>query len=120
MILEKIDGGDMVDYLNANRLIEQNVLMDKMKVVLRAIAYMNEKGVAHRDIKLENIMAGPPKVIDFSLAIRFQHDEPRRNRIHGYAGTFPYIAPEVMRGNGYGENVDVYSWAIATRIALTG
>jgi serine/threonine-protein kinase Chk1 len=89
---------------------------------LQAVAglrFMHQNGVAHRDIKLENMLLthdGRLKLIDFGLA----HVAPMPTPIHGdYAmtssvkvGTRSYEAPEVGRGVPYDAALaDVWSLA---------
>jgi calcium/calmodulin-dependent protein kinase I len=67
--------------------------------------------VVHRDIKLDNILInkiddGDLKVIiaDFGLAC-LAPDEPLTDK----CGTPCYLAPEMLRGQGYGLKCDIFS-----------
>jgi hypothetical protein len=63
--------------------------------VLSALAYMHSNGVAHRDIKLENIMVtgdGEIKLIDFGLATAYLSDQ--YNNMTDTVGTLYSMAPE--------------------------
>jgi serine/threonine protein kinase len=58
-----------------------------------ALAYAEEQGVVHGDLKPSNILltsAGEPVLVDFNLS-RQPTDAPRQ-----FGGTPPYMAPEVM------------------------
>ncbi|KIZ04148.1 Calcium-dependent protein kinase 13 [Monoraphidium neglectum] len=62
--------------------------------LLCTVDAMHRAGVAHRDIKLENVFLdgrGRPRLGDFDLAV-FSHDAPARAPV----GTVPYMAPEVL------------------------
>ncbi|KAF9111483.1 serine/threonine protein kinase [Mortierella sp. AM989] len=70
------------------------------KGVTNGVAYLHDMGVAHRDLKLDNIVMnerGIVKIIDFGCSMVYQH--PFEKKIHlakGISGSDPYIAPEVF------------------------
>lgn len=86
--------------------------------MLDAVAYLHERGIAHCDMKPENIVvpakAGLSKIklIDFGLSQRLEADTTDEGALPlaSYAGTASYIAPEVYTDQGYGCKVDC--WAI--------
>lgn len=67
---------------------------------MSAISYIHTKGVAHRDLKLENILLDEhfsPLLSDFGLAV-FGHEE--HTLMQGTpCGTCEYMAPEVHRAS---------------------
>lgn len=84
------------------------------KQVLRGMGYLHENGIAHRDIKLENLLMtddGYIKITDFGVSEVFDGDHPgvlsSRSRCGqnmgkprlsspGICGSKPYISPEVL------------------------
>ena len=76
--------------------------------MLNAIEYMNNMKVAHRDLKLENILIDCDltiKIADFGYA-SFQ----KIDLLSSYRGTFTYMAPEIKEGKQYnGLKVDLFS-----------
>lgn len=73
-----------------------------------ALEVCQKKNVLHRDIKPENIMVsdfGNYKLGDFGVAKLSQGNSTATT----YAGTPPYMAPEVSRHEHYGSTADLYS-----------
>lgn len=64
--------------------------MEQLKDVL---VLLEDKGVAHRDLKLENIMVGNKlklKIGDFGFSAY-----KNTKKLHSYRGTKTYMAPEI-------------------------
>ena len=70
---------------------------------------MHEKGVIHRDIKLENIVftCGMAKICDFGWSV---YDN--KNFRSTICGTPLYFSPQILKGKKYNEKIDV--WAVGT------
>lgn len=49
-------GGDLFSLMARDRQFSESDVRFMIRQVVRAIAYMHEKGVVHRDLKLENIL----------------------------------------------------------------
>jgi cGMP-dependent protein kinase len=78
-------------------------------IVLEELAGRN---IVYRDLKPENVMLdnqGYLKLIDFGIAKKL---EEGRGRTFTMVGTPHYMAPEVMRGQGYGTPVDLWSLGV--------
>ena len=79
--------------------------------------YLHRRGLAHRDIKLDNILYNPDsqclKVIDYELFKRFRKQGVTTEMLT-ITGTPNYRAPEIISGGGYTEKVDV--WALGITI----
>jgi len=105
--------------------------------VARALAYLHDRGVLHRDVKPANLLAQADLphdapltaelwesaevvravLIDFGVATEADRAGPHE----GVTGTPGYIAPEVARGlDTVGPAVDVYSLALVVYELLTG
>lgn len=102
------------------------------KQLLRGVQYLHSHGIAHRDIKLENLLLdkeGHLKISDFGVAEVFCGEHPGLRRAGGecgknmgeirfsdpgICGSLPYIAPEVLdkRGPYDPRLLDVWSCAI--------
>jgi len=71
-----------------------------------------ERNIVYRDLKPENVMLdaqGYLKLIDFGIAKKL---EEGKTKTFTMIGTPHYMAPEVMRGHGYGTEVDIWSFGV--------
>lgn len=55
-----------------------------------------------------------PKIADFGLAARTSPPPT------GAVGTLCYVAPEILRGEGYGTAVDMWAAGVTLHIVLSG
>lgn len=85
--------------------------------MLSAIQYMSSMKIAHRDLKLENILVDCDlnlKIADFGYA-SFQ----KTDMLSSYRGTFTYMAPEIKEGKQYvGSQVDIFSSGVILFILI--
>lgn len=91
-------------------------LMDYFNQLLEGINYMHSKGIAHMDLKLENIMINLDtkilKIIDFGDA-RIFNDNGKICKDHGIHGTYEFMAPEIFQDSEYNpEKVDIWCLGI--------
>ena len=73
---------------------------------------MHNKGIVHRDLKLENILVsenGYLKVIDFGISKELENDDLVTDTV---CGTAEYMAPEILSGENYNKTVDLWSIGI--------
>ena len=110
--LEYVEGPRMSTLLRRNgRLPVEQVLPLGLQLA-SALHYLDALGVVHLDIKPKNIiMAGPPRLIDFSVAT----DAAATTTLRGAIGTRTYMAPEQIdpsRGPAIGSPADI--WGLGT------
>ena len=86
--------------------------------LVQAVEYLHSLDIAHRDLKLENIIhlpTGAIKLIDFGFAI--ETNELQRT----FCGTPTYMAPEIVKRVPYNpKQVDVWAMGIMLYRMLTG
>lgn len=66
-----------------------------LKGILEALAYLQKEGIAHRDLRPENIIVTKndvPKIIDFGLATSTRSED----HIYTRCGSPGFIAPEII------------------------
>jgi calcium/calmodulin-dependent protein kinase I len=113
-----------------------------MREVVDAVAYLHSMGIAHLDLKPENVLlksdetdASDVRLVDFGSARFVGSDRiggavgaavggglrSERSKAAGPAGATPaYAAPEVLRGDAYDESADVWSLGVILYLLLTG
>lgn len=80
--------------------------------ILLVLEELHERNIVYRDLKPENVMLdaqGYLKLIDFGIAKKLQEG---KTRTFTMIGTPHYMAPEVMRGHGYGVECDIWSLGV--------
>ena len=68
--MEYCDGGDLYTKINKQRgrLLPENVILTYFVQICRAVQYIHERKILHRDIKTQNIfLAGHSVSVSFSL-----------------------------------------------------
>ncbi|CAK9170878.1 unnamed protein product, partial [Ilex paraguariensis] len=93
-----------------------------LKSLISAISFCHHMGVAHRDIKPDNILFDSRnrlKLADFGSAEYFGAGN-EKGTMRGVVGTPYYVAPEVLMGREYNEKVDVWSAGVILYIMLAG
>merc|ERR1712224_850768 len=94
--------------------------------LVEAVAYIHSKGIMHRDLKPENILLVSKnsdtdiKISDFGLA-KISKDFPHRlPRSESICGSDFYLAPEVIRQEEYGREIDIWAVGVITYALLSG
>ncbi|KAK9767423.1 Nitrogen permease reactivator protein [Basidiobolus ranarum] len=83
--------------------------------LVRGLAHLHSRGVAHRDLKLENLCIGEDghlKIIDFGFATNFRSPFSSEHVLaSGVIGSSTFIAPEVWTTESYDPSKDDI-WAL--------
>lgn len=122
--MKLIDGETLAGRIAKGPVPEQ-LAVDWMISIARAIAYAHQRGVVHRDLKPANVLVdreGLPHVTDFGLA-KYTAEETSSLTLSGMIlGTPAYMAPEQAAGNRgkVGPQSDVYSLGAILYSLLTG
>jgi serine/threonine protein kinase len=80
----------------------------------------------HRDLKPENILLSSKtnnvdiKISDFGLAMMSRDDPRRLPRSHSICGSDFYLAPEVIKQEEYGREIDLWAVGVITYVTLSG
>lgn len=113
-VMEYLPGGELFAHLNGARNHRFSEKRAKFYIgeLIIALKYMHEKErIVYRDIKPENMLLdkrGHLKVIDFGFAKHLHEEE----KTYTFCGTPDYLAPEVIRGDGYNYEADLWSLGV--------
>jgi serine/threonine protein kinase/tetratricopeptide (TPR) repeat protein len=99
--------------------------------IAEALAHAHQHGIIHCDLKSSNVVMtseGRAKVLDFGLAKRLLHkksDAATQSHLafeedEAIAGTLPYLAPEVLRGEPARAQSDIWALGVMLYEMATG
>jgi len=124
-VMEYCEGGEVFDRIMDNDRIQEGDTAVVINQVARALKYAHDRGIAHRDMKPENIVYcttdindNSVKVIDWGLGFYFG-----QARMSSTVGSLTYAAPEVLeakKSEGYTAACDQWSLGVLTYIMLCG
>jgi len=130
IFMELAGGGELFDQVidrGANAMNEK-VAREFFNQMVDGMAYCHLAGVAHRDLKLENVLLhekGQVKIIDFGLSHVYPRaadgNVDRTTLLRDVCGSKSYAAPEVLGGTGYdGYAADMWSLGVCLFAMLSG
>ena len=125
ILMEYLDGMDLFDFIQKN----PGFFMNNPKIfwfvigeILQGLVYLHSQGIAHLDIKLENVfllldttdnIIGV-KLMDLGLAVEISHEDKKF-----FKGTAPYMAPEIFTSKFTTESkADIWSLGITAYAML--
>jgi serine/threonine protein kinase len=123
IVLKYMEGGNLANEFARLRPVKLEVTAKLLIVMGRALDYAHDKGIIHRDLKLENIMLDGkrrPAIGDFGIAKLIG---TTRLTITGqFVGTPHYMAPETMdtHSDQLDKSVDMYAFAVMAYLMATG
>jgi serine/threonine protein kinase len=106
-----------LDFVTQNPNLKERQIKAIMYQIFQALQYMHEElNIAHRDVKLENIMIKKDpvtsslvaKLIDFGLSKFFTPDEFCMRP----TGTLAYCSPEIVLSRAHNKSTDIWSAGI--------
>eukprot|EP01024_Parvocaulis_polyphysoides_P038416 TRINITY_DN344_c1_g1_i2.p1 TRINITY_DN344_c1_g1~~TRINITY_DN344_c1_g1_i2.p1 ORF type:complete len:322 (-),score=54.34 TRINITY_DN344_c1_g1_i2:1318-2283(-) len=122
LAMEYADQGDLFDYVIGNQGLDENKARWFFQQLIIAVDYCHRRGVAVRDIKLENTLLHETN--DHRLILKVCDFGYSKNRFtRRSTATIAYLAPEVIncqKGSKYDAyKADVWSCGVALYVMLT-
>ena len=130
VVMELVLGRSLADLLREAPLSIANARQYGIEIA-DALAHAHEHGVTHRDLKSTNVMITPKrgaKVLDFGLARMLDthqldalsHSQRSLTDEGMIAGTLPYMAPELLRGQRGDQRADIWALGVLLYEMVTG
>ena len=111
VFLEFVPGGSIASMLQRFGHFSEQLVRLYTRQLLLGLEYLHGRRVIHRDLKGANVLIdgeGVVKLADFGASTAFE----QTNLSHGFKsirGSVYWMAPEVMKGTGYGRRADIWS-----------
>jgi len=131
-VMEYLDGETLDARVEREGKLTLAEAIPILRGIARALDAAHAKGIAHRDLKAENVflaegdgLAPWPKLLDFGIAKLMATDnaleQPKhKTRTGTPVGTPYYMSPEQCRGRDVDHRTDYYAFGVLAYLLVTG
>eukprot|EP01120_Amphizonella_sp_Union-15-10_P016662 TRINITY_DN8909_c0_g1_i1.p1 TRINITY_DN8909_c0_g1~~TRINITY_DN8909_c0_g1_i1.p1 ORF type:complete len:488 (+),score=82.28 TRINITY_DN8909_c0_g1_i1:119-1582(+) len=112
VIMEYMNRGCLTDLLENQGGLNEDAIAYVSFELLKALRFLHSRNRIHRDIKSDNVLIksnGAVKITDFGYAAQMLEKNEKRTTV---VGTPYWMAPEMIDGQDYGVEVDIWSLGI--------
>src|SRR5215470_395856 len=128
-VMEYLEGEPLDARIDREGRISLADALPILRGIGRALDAAHAKGIAHRDLKAENVFLGRdpdgavfPKLLDFGIAklLAPEDDHKHKTRTGTPVGTPYYMSPEQCKGKYVDHRTDLYAFGVLAYRMLTG
>src|SRR5689334_797175 len=127
-VMEYLDGEPLDRRLSRRGRIALGEAIPILRAIARALDAAHAKGIAHRDLKAENVFLAThpdglfPKLLDFGIAKLMVREDglSHKTRTGAPMGTPHYMSPEQCHGRDVDHRTDMYAFGVLAYVMLTG
>lgn len=120
LVMELAGAGSFFELVQNRRYFSEKIVRSYFSQLLDALEHIHKNQIAHRDIKLENILLDHEysiKIADFGYSCKMNSREP----FDTVVGTAEYFAPEIHEGfPHYGDHADLFAAGVILFVAMAG
>jgi len=120
IVMELMKGGELYEEIVRRKSFTEKDASYIMSQLFSALAYLHERGIVHRDLKLENLLLVKDGGLDIKLADFGLSKLYSGKALQTACGTPFYVAPDILLGAGYGPAVDMWASGILLYVLLSG
>ncbi|XP_062844332.1 ribosomal protein S6 kinase alpha-1 [Trichomycterus rosablanca] len=124
LVTELMKGGELLDKILRQKFFSEREASAVLHTITKTVDYLHKQGVVHRDLKPSNILyvdeSGNPesiRICDFGFAKQLRAEN---GLLMTPCYTANFVAPEVLKKQGYDEACDIWSLGILLYTMLTG
>ena len=110
-VMPFLSGGELFQHLKKFKRFSEEMVKFYGAQIAIALQYLHDRNIIYRDLKPENILLdekGYLKLADFGMAKKLEYSK----KALSFCGTPEYLAPEIIKGDGYDHNIDWWSLGI--------
>ncbi|KAG7364801.1 serine/threonine protein kinase [Nitzschia inconspicua] len=122
LVMDYMGAGDVFDRILKKTKYAESDARKLTKILLKATQCMHEAGVAHRDLKPQNLLLSSEeddakiKITDFGFARRVHTPQSLTSR----CGTPTFVAPEILKNIPHDQSADLWSIGVIVYLLLVG
>uniref|UniRef100_A0AAY4EZJ7 Ribosomal protein S6 kinase n=1 Tax=Denticeps clupeoides TaxID=299321 RepID=A0AAY4EZJ7_9TELE len=124
LVTELLKGGELLDKILRQKFFSEREASAVLYTITKTVEYLHVQGVVHRDLKPSNILyvdeSGNPesiRICDFGFAKQLRAEN---GLLMTPCYTANFVAPEVLKKQGYDAACDIWSLGVLLYTMLTG
>jgi calcium/calmodulin-dependent protein kinase I len=120
IVMELMEGGELYEEIVKRKTFTEKDAAEITRQLCEALSYLHDRGIVHRDLKLENLLLKKKNSLEIKLADFGLSKLYSGQALQTACGTPFYVAPDVLLGTGYGPAVDMWSVGVLIYVLLSG